>query len=84
MKIISHWPEVTKHITAFVIGWGLFSVLLGLFFSFDTMEASKEIVPTLLFPDFLKIAALTFLIGLLILSIPVLIWKLLNKNEGYE
>ena len=69
---------------ALALGWGVLSILLGLFYAFDAMEASREVTPSLAVPYFLKITALTFLIGLLILSIPVLIWKLLNKNEGYE
>ncbi|MBK5280265.1 MAG: hypothetical protein JJE09_15510 [Bacteroidia bacterium] len=82
MKLLSHWPEATKHITAFVIGWGLISILLGLFFAFDMMEGSKEIIPSSVIPFIFKIATPTFLIGLFVLSIPLLIWVLLNKKNA--
>lgn len=84
MKIISHWPEFTKHITAFVIGWGLFSILLGLFFGFDMMEASVEAIPSLAISYILKIATLTFLIGLIVLSLPLVIWKTLNDKQSSD
>lgn len=80
MKITSHWPGVTKHLIAFALGWCLLSILLGLFYAFNVMEASADITPTLVIPYFLKVTAATFLIGLIVLSIPFLIWKLLNKE----
>ena len=80
MKITSHWPGATKHLIAFALGWCLLSILLGLFYAFDAMEASKEVTPSLAVPYFLKVTAVTFLIGLIVLSIPLLIWKLLNKE----
>ncbi|MEK6781362.1 MAG: hypothetical protein AABY93_06630 [Bacteroidota bacterium] len=81
MKIISHWPEVTKHLTALVLGWGVFSILLGLFYAFDIMEASKAVSSEVIL-DFLKVATVTFLIGLIVFSIPLLTWKLLNKKNA--
>ena len=65
---------------ALALAWGLLSILLGLFYAFDAMEASSELTPSLAVPYFLKATATTFLIGLIVLSIPLLILKLLNKE----
>ncbi len=77
MSITSYWPEVTKHLIALALGWSLLSILLGLFYAFDAMENSKA---SLAISDFFKITSLTLLIGLLLLSIPLLIWKLMSKK----
>ena len=79
MKITSHWPGVTKHLIAFALGWSALSMLLGLFFAFDALEVSKS---SLAISDFLKITILSLLIGFIILSVPVMIWKLLNKDDA--
>jgi hypothetical protein len=77
MKLTLHWPEVTRHLIAFALGWCLLSILFGLFYAFDAMESSKA---SLAISDFFKITSLTLLIGLLLLSIPLLIWKLMSKK----
>jgi hypothetical protein len=81
MKLTSHWPEVTKHLIALVLSWGALSILLGLFYAFDAMETSKEVSASMAIPYFLKVTAFTFLIGLLVLGLPLLIWKILNGNS---
>ncbi len=78
MKINTHWPGVTKHLIALALGWSALSMLLGLFFAFDALESSKS---ALAISDFIKITSLTLLIGLLVLSIPLLIWKLMSKSD---
>jgi uncharacterized membrane protein len=80
MKVTSHWPEATKHIIALALSWGALSILVGLLYAFDAMETSKEVTTSMAIPYFLKATAITFLIGLIVLSIPLLIWKLLNKE----
>ncbi len=80
MKVTSHWPEATKHLIALALSWGALSILVGLFYAFDAMETSKEVTASMAIPYFLKATAITFLIGLIVLSIPLLIWKLLNKE----
>jgi hypothetical protein len=80
MKITAHWPEVTKHLIALTLGWGAFSILLGLFFSFDTLEASEVASVTEAIPEFLQVAAITFLSGSIAFCLPLFIWKSLNKS----
>lgn len=80
MKITLIWPGVTKHLIALALGWGGFSVLLGLFYAFDAMEASKEVTASTAVPYFLKVTAITFLIGSVLLSLPIFIWKLQNNK----
>jgi len=82
MKITLHWPGVTKHLIALALGWGGFSVLLGLFYAFDVIEASGDVTPTLAIPYFLKVTAITFLIGSIVLSLPIIIWKSLSKKNA--
>ena len=65
---------------ALALAWGLLSILLGLFYAFDAMEASSELTPSLAVPYFLKATATTFLIGSLVLSLPIFTWTLLNKK----
>lgn len=80
MKITAHWPDITKHLIALTLGWGLFSILLGLFFAFDTMEASKAASIPEAIPQFLQVTVISFLIGSIVLGLPILIWKLVNKE----
>ena len=82
MKITAHWPDVTKHLIALTVGWGLFSILLGLFFAFDSMEASKAASIPEAMPEFLQVTAITFLIGSIVLSLPIFLWQLLNKKNA--
>ena len=82
MKITSHWPDITKHVVALALGWWVLSVLLGLFYAFDSLEASKEANITQAIPEFLLVATITFLIGSILLSLPILIWKLLSKKNA--
>ena len=81
MKITSHWPDITKHVVALALGWWVLSVLLGLFYAFDSLEASKEANITQAIPEFLLVAVITFLTGSVVLSLPLFIWKLLNKKN---
>ena len=80
MKITAHWPEVTKHLIALTLSWGAFSILLGLFFAFDTMEASKAASIPEAIPEFFRVATTSFLSGSIVLGIPILVWKLVNKK----
>jgi flagellar biosynthesis protein FliR len=80
--MISHWPGVTKHLMALALGWGLLSILLGLFYAFDALEASSELTPSLAVPYFLKVTGTTFLIGLIVLSLPIIIWKSHSKKNA--
>lgn len=77
MKINTQWPGVTKHLIAFALGWSALSMLLGLFFAFDALESSKS---ALAISEFIKITSLAFFIGSIVLSIPLLIWKLMSKK----
>jgi hypothetical protein len=81
MKLALYWPGVTKHLIALTIGWFMFSVLLGLFYAFDAMEATTEIPASTAIQYFLKVAAITFFIGSIALTLPVIIWKLLDRNN---
>lgn len=81
MKVTSDWPEATKHLIALALSWGVLSIFLGLFYAFDAMETSKEITASMAIPYFLKATGITFLIGLIVLSLPILIWKLITKEK---
>lgn len=81
MKVTSHWPEATKHLMALALCWGALSIFLGLFYAFDAMESSREVTASMAIPYFLKVTVITFLIGSIVLSLPILIWKLLNKKN---
>ncbi len=81
MKISSHWPEATNHLINLALGWGVLSVLLGFFYSFDAMESSTEVKASTIIPYFLRVTGITFLMGSILLSLPIFIWKLLSKKN---
>lgn len=82
MKSNTHWPGVTKHLIALALGWFVFSVLLGLFYAFDAMEGSTDVTPSVVVTYFLKVTAVTFLIGLIALSVPLVTWKIWNDKQS--
>ena len=81
MTINSHWPDATKHLIALAVSWILLSLLIGLFYTFDVIESSKEATASIAILYFLKVTAITFLMGSLALSLPIFIWILLNKSK---
>ncbi len=55
-----------KQIGGLAAAWGTWSTILGLFFAFDAIEASEEVIPFRVICGGLKVAVITVLFGLII------------------
>jgi len=84
MKLTSRWPDATRHLIGLVVGWLGFSIFLGLFYEFDRMEASSDAIPALHTGLLFTETTLIFIIGISVLSAPIIIWWLLNGNKKEE
>ncbi|HWA34036.1 MAG TPA: MotA/TolQ/ExbB proton channel family protein [Cyclobacteriaceae bacterium] len=58
--------ETIKQIGGLAAAWGTWSTILGLFYAFDAIEGSKEIIPFPVIAGGLKVAVITVLYGLII------------------
>ncbi len=65
-ELNSKWLEAIKQIGGFAAAWGTWSTILGLFFAFDAIEASKDVIPLQVISGGLKVAVITVLYGLTI------------------
>lgn len=77
------WLESIKQIGGLAAAWGTFSTIIGLFFAFDALEASKDIIPFQVIMGGLKVAVITVLWGLIIFCLSLLayiILKLARRN----
>jgi hypothetical protein len=60
------WLEGIKQIGGLAAAWGTWSTIIGLFFAFDAIEASKDVIPFPVICGGLKVAVITVLYGLII------------------
>ena len=79
-----NWLEAIKQIGGLAAAWGTFSTIIGLFYAFDALEASKDIIPFQVIMGGLKVAVITVLWGLIIFCLSLLayiILKLARRNS---
>ncbi len=81
MKITSLWPEVIKYLIFLAIGWFVFCVLVGLFKTFDLLEASKEPSQTSAMFKGLKISGIMFFTGVIVMGSILAIFSRNKKKE---
>jgi len=62
-EVHAKWLETIQQLGGFALAWGAFSTLVGLFQAFDSLEASKEILPFQVIMGGLKVALITTLYG---------------------
>ncbi len=82
-ELNSKWLEAIKQIGGLAAAWGTFSTIIGLFYAFDALEASQEIIPFQVIMGGLKVAVITVLWGLIIYCLSLLayiILKLTTQN----
>ncbi len=83
-EINSKWLEAIKQIGGLAAAWGTLSTIIGLFYAFDALEASKDIIPFQVIMGGLKVALITVLWGLIIFCLSLLayiILKLTARNS---
>jgi hypothetical protein len=81
MKITLPWPEAIRHLTLLTIGWFLLCVMIGLYKTFDLLEASTETNQISQILGGLKISSITFFIGTAAISSVPVIFSLNKKRE---
>lgn len=74
-----------KQIGGLAAAWGVWSTIIGLFFAFDAIEASQEVIPFRVISGGLKIAIITVLYGVIIYCHALVAYiglNLLKKTTG--
>jgi MotA/TolQ/ExbB proton channel family len=77
------WTEAIKQIGGLAAAWGTWSTIVGLFFAFDAIEGSAEVIPFPVICGGLKVAVITVLYGLIVYCISLMayiILKLVNRQ----
>lgn len=73
--------DVSRYLILLAIGWLALSLMLGLFQTFDFLEASKDSNQTKAIVAGLKISGLIFFIGLVAVSSTIAIFLRDKKRE---
>jgi hypothetical protein len=73
--------ETIKQVGGLAAAWGTWSTILGLFYAFDAIEGSKEIIPFPVISGGLKVAVLTVLYGLIIFCHSLIAYIGLNLSK---
>ena len=63
------WVEAIRHIANLAAAFGTFSTIIGLFFAFDALESSPEVIPFPVISGGLKVGLIGVLYGLIIFMI---------------
>jgi hypothetical protein len=81
MKFELSQPEVIRHLILLVIGWLVLSLMVGLFETFDQLEASTKENQTAAIFQGLKISSITFFVGAIVISSSLAFFLLNKKRE---
>jgi hypothetical protein len=73
--------ETIKQVGGLAAAWGTWSTILGLFYAFDAIEGSKEIIPFPVISGGLKVAVITVLYGLIIFCHSLIAYIGLNLSK---
>ena len=84
-SIDKKWIETVKHLGGLALAVGTIGTLVGLFFAFNALEASKEVIPFPVIMGGLKVALINILYGLFIFLISMIVYvamklKMLGKS----
>ena len=84
-SIDKKWIDTIKHVGGLALAVGTIGTLVGLFFAFDALEASKEVIPFPVIMGGLKVALINILYGLFIFFISMIVYvamklKMLGKS----
>jgi biopolymer transport protein ExbB/TolQ len=83
-SIDKKWIESIKHVGGLALAVGTIGTLIGLFFAFDALEGSKEVIPFPVIMGGLKVALINILYGLFIFFISMIVYvamKLKIRNK---
>lgn len=80
MKFELSKPETIRHLILLGIGWFVFSVMVGLFQTFDLLEASMETNQVSAIFEGLKISSITFVTGVIVISSVYVIFHSIKKG----
>lgn len=86
-SIQTKWLETIKQLGGFALAWGAFSTLIGLFYAFGALEASKEVIPFPVIMGGLKVALITSLYGFGIFHfsfLAIIILRLTKKDDDIK
>ena len=73
-SIDEKWIETIKHVGGLALAVGTIGTLVGLFFAFDALEASKDVIPFPVIMGGLKVALINILYGLFIFFISMMVY----------
>ncbi len=74
------WLEAIKQIGGLAAAYGTFGTLIGLFFAFDALEATKEMLPFQVIMGGMKVAVINVIYGLLIFCLSMLAYIILKLS----
>ena len=77
-SIDNKWIETIKHVGGLALAVGTIGTLAGLFFAFDALEASAEVIPFQVIMGGLKVALINILYGLFIFCISMTVYVALK------
>lgn len=72
------WIETVKHLGGLALAVGTIGTLVGLFFAFDALEASKEVIPFPVIMGGLKVALINILYGLFVFLISMIVYVVMK------
>ncbi len=73
-SIDKKWIETIKHLGGLALAVGTIGTLISLFFAFNALEASKEVIPFPVIMGGLKVALINILYGLFIFLISMVVY----------
>ena len=82
-SIDKKWIETIKHLGGLALAVGTIGTLISLFFAFNALEASKEIIPFPIIMGGLKVALINILYGLFVFIISMIVYVAMKlKMQG--
>ena len=82
-SIDKKWIETIKHVGGLALAVGTIGTLMSLFFAFNALEASKEIIPFPIIMGGLKVALINILYGLIVFIISMIVYVAMKlKMQG--
>ena len=76
-----NWLEAIKQLSGFAVAFGTFGTLTGLFFAFDALERSEQVLPLQIIMGGLKVSLINVLYGLIIFFISMIFYITLKLRQ---
>lgn len=76
-----NWLEAIKHLGGFAAAFGTFGTLTGLFFAFDALERSEQVLPFQVIMGGLKVGLINVLYGLIVFFFSMIVYIVLKLRQ---